>query len=37
MSETDMIEEEQVPNPYNMKKPWHKADGKEKDAEKERK
>ena len=21
-------EEEQVPNPYNMKKPWHKADGK---------
>tara|TARA_B100000902_G_scaffold398627_1_gene466114 strand:+ start:4700 stop:5563 length:864 start_codon:yes stop_codon:yes gene_type:complete len=28
MSETDMIEEEQVPNPYNMRKPWHKADGK---------
>ena len=24
MSETEMIEEEQVPNPYNMKKPWHK-------------
>jgi len=28
MSETDMIEEEQTPNPYNMRKPWHKADGK---------
>lgn len=28
MSDTDMIEEEQVPNPYNMRKPWHKADGK---------
>ena len=28
MSETDMIEEEQVPNPYNMRNPWHKADGK---------
>jgi len=28
MSETDMIEEEQAPNPYNMRKPWHKADGK---------
>ncbi len=28
MSETDMMEEERIPNPYNMKKPWHKADGK---------
>ena len=27
MSEQTM-EEEQVPNPYNMKKSWHKADGK---------
>lgn len=27
MSETDMIEEEDS-NPYNMKKSWHKADGK---------
>ena len=27
MSE-QITEEEQVPNPYNMKKPWHKADGK---------
>ena len=28
MSETDMIEEEREANPYNMKKPWHEADGK---------
>lgn len=28
MSETDTIEEERVPNPYNMKKPWHESDGK---------
>jgi hypothetical protein len=28
MSETEMIEEEQEANPYNMKKSWHKADGK---------
>ena len=28
MSETEMIEEERESNPYNMKKPWHKADGK---------
>ena len=28
MSETDMIEEERVPNPYNMRKPWHESDGK---------
>jgi len=28
MSETEMIEEEQEANPYNMKKPWHEADGK---------
>jgi len=27
MSETEMIEEEEA-NPYNMKKDWHKADGK---------
>ena len=28
MSETDMMEEEKEANPYNMKKDWHKADGK---------
>ena len=28
MSETDTIEEERVPNPYNMRKPWHESDGK---------
>ena len=28
MSETDIVEEERVPNPYNMKKPWHESDGK---------
>ena len=28
MSETDMMEEERIPNPYNMKKPRHKAYGK---------
>lgn len=28
MSETEMIEEEQEANPYNMKKSWHEADGK---------
>jgi hypothetical protein len=29
MSEADILEEqEELPNPYNMKKPWHKADGK---------
>jgi len=28
MSETEMMEEEQEANPYNMKKPWHEADGK---------
>ena len=28
MSETEMMEEEQGSNPYNMKKSWHKADGK---------
>ena len=28
MAETEMIEEERESNPYNMKKPWHKADGK---------
>ena len=28
MSETDTVEQEQVPNPYNMKKPWHKGQDK---------
>jgi len=28
MSETELMEEEQESNPYNMKKSWHKADGK---------
>ena len=28
MSETDIVEEEQVPNPYNMKKSWHKGQDK---------
>ena len=28
MSQTEMMEEEQEANPYNMKKSWHKADGK---------
>ena len=29
MADTDIVEEqEELPNPYNMRKPWHKADGK---------
>ena len=28
MSDTDIVEQEEVPNPYNMRKPWHKGQDK---------